>query len=134
MVGLISRPPVRSRPPSRRERRARRRGRARSPTRSKTGAPFEEFVEQLLAFGFRQRPARAHAGREKLLELVALGVDILLARLPKRLFGALEAFPPGQRCGQHGILPLFVTRGLPEFLQAREEGLDELVDAPVAVG
>ena len=96
-----------------------------------TLAPFEEVIEQLLALAlFHGLDVDA---REKLFELLALGVELLLPRLPDPLLGALEALPAGQFGGKDGVLPLLVPGRLVEFRQAREEGFDELVDAPVVI-
>src|SRR5262245_24089463 len=88
-------------------------------------APLQELFEQLVALVLRQGSGGYVAGRQELLELVAPGMDVLVARLLEPVLRGIEALPPRQHGRQHRVVPLFVPRRLAELFQPREECLDK---------
>src|SRR4051812_14915866 len=96
-------------------------------------APLQELFEQPVALVLRQASGRDIARRQELFELVAPSMGALIARLLEPLLRALEPLPARQHGRQDRVVPLFMSWRLPEFVQAREEGFDKLVEAPIVI-
>src|SRR6267378_3698171 len=96
-------------------------------------APLQELFEQPVALVLRQASGRDIARRQELFELVAPSMAVLIARLLEPFVGALEPLPARQHGRQDRVVPLFMSWRLPEFVQAREEGFDKLVEAPIVI-
>src|SRR5437588_10524255 len=93
--------------------------------------PLQKFLEQPLAL-LGQRGGFLAAANQELLELVPLR---LWRGVPAQPFVcAFEPLPARQHRCEVRLPPFRTARGLLEFGELREKFVDELLDAPIAIG